>query len=224
MEIILAYANVLARDLIIQRAGQLEGVSRVVPASRLIEIGEVAHTCESLRLIIIDAGLPDMNGLVGLKHVVKLANRKDNVAVAVMGLPTSTSEMRMVFDCGAVGYLPKNISAKSLFSAINLMLDGQVFMPAGAPPNEEGMGLGDKRSFLPLSALTGRERDVLQSLLSGHSDKEIANTYGIALVTVKHHLKSLRLNLGAKNRTHAVCRAIELGLGQQLRDEEEKDK
>jgi hypothetical protein len=38
---------------------------------------------------------------------------------------------------------------------------------------------------------------------------------GIALVTVKHHLKSLRGKLGAKNRTHAVCRAIELGLTQE---------
>lgn len=53
------------------------------------------------------------------------------------------------------------------------------------------------------------------TLLAGQSDKEIAIKYGIALVTVKHHLKSLRSKLGAKNRTHAVCRAIELGLTQQ---------
>jgi DNA-binding CsgD family transcriptional regulator len=52
-------------------------------------------------------------------------------------------------------------------------------------------------------------------LLAGKSDKEIAIKYGIALVTVKHHLKSLRGKLGAKNRTHAVCRAIELGLTQE---------
>ena len=63
--------------------------------------------------------------------------------------------------------------------------------------------------------LTGRELDMLSGLLAGQSDKEIAIKYGIALVTVKHHLKSLRSKLGAKNRTHAVCRAIELGLTQQ---------
>ena len=36
--------------------------------------------------------------------------------------------------------------------------------------------------------------------------------HGLSEVTVKHHLKSLRGKLGAKNRTHAVCRAIELGI------------
>ena len=219
MQIILAYANVLARDLIIERAQQFDEVSEVIAASRVSEIGSAIQQCQSLRLIILDTGLPDMNGLSGLANVVKLAKRKAQVAVAVMGLPTSGSEMRMVFECGAIGYIPKNISAKSLFSAITLMLEGQMFVPAESPRPADTARAG-QHSFLPLDSLTGREKDVLQSLMQGHSDKEIAIKYGIALVTVKHHLKSLRVKLGAKNRTHAVCRAIELGLGQQLSNDE----
>ena len=134
-----------------------------------------------------------------------------------MGVPASAAEMRILFDCGAAGYIPKTISAKSLFSAIRLLLEGEMFMPTEPPTNGEVLPAGG-HNFLPLTALTKRECDVLQSLLRGHSDKEIAKKYGIALVTVKHHLKSLRLKLGAKNRTHAVCRAIELGLNQQLQD------
>ena len=53
---------------------------------------------------------------------------------------------------------------------------------------------------------------MLAGLLAGHSNKEIARKHGLSEVTVKHHLKSLRGKLGAKNRTHAVCRAIELGI------------
>jgi DNA-binding NarL/FixJ family response regulator len=62
--------------------------------------------------------------------------------------------------------------------------------------------------------LTGRERDVLNGLLSGQSNKEIARKHGLSEVTIKHHLKSLRSKLGARNRTHAVCRAIELGVAE----------
>lgn len=58
----------------------------------------------------------------------------------------------------------------------------------------------------------GLERDVLNGFLSGKSNKEIALAYGLGEVTVKHHLKNLRSKLGARNRTHAVCCALELGL------------
>ena len=52
-------------------------------------------------------------------------------------------------------------------------------------------------------------------LLSGQSNKEIARTHGVSEVTIKHHLKSLRSKLGARNRTHAVCRAVELGIAEE---------
>ena len=131
------------------------------------------------------------------------------VPVAIMGSPTSSSEMRMVLEAGAMGYIPKNIGIRAFFSSLTLMIEGQIFMP-----QETSFAQGEK-NFLPVNDLTGRELDMLSGLLAGQSDKEIAIKYGIALVTVKHHLKSLRSKLGAKNRTHAVCRAIELGLTQQ---------
>ena len=60
--------------------------------------------------------------------------------------------------------------------------------------------------------LTGRKHDVLSGFLAGSSNKEIARSLNLSEVTIKHHLKSLRSKLGTKNLTHAVCRAIELGI------------
>mgnify|MGYP000193743013 FL=1 len=60
--------------------------------------------------------------------------------------------------------------------------------------------------------LTGREHDVLSGLLGGSSSKENARNLSLSEVTIKHHLKSLRSKLGARERTHAVCRAIKLGI------------
>jgi DNA-binding NarL/FixJ family response regulator len=60
--------------------------------------------------------------------------------------------------------------------------------------------------------ITGCEHNVLSGLLAGSSNKEIARNLNLSEVTIKHHLKSLRYKLGARNRTYAVCRAIELGI------------
>ena len=60
--------------------------------------------------------------------------------------------------------------------------------------------------------LTEREHDVLSGLLAGSSNKEIARNLNLSEVMVRHHLKSLRSKLGARNCTRAVCRAIELGI------------
>jgi DNA-binding NarL/FixJ family response regulator len=60
--------------------------------------------------------------------------------------------------------------------------------------------------------ITGCDHNVLSGLLAGSSNKEIARNLDLNEVTIKHHLKSLRSKLGACNRTHAVCRAIELGI------------
>ena len=72
--------------------------------------------------------------------------------------------------------------------------------------------LADENMMVGKGHLTGREDDVLSGLLAGSSNKEIARSLNLSDVTIKHHLKSLRSKLGAKNRTHAVCRAIELGI------------
>ena len=60
--------------------------------------------------------------------------------------------------------------------------------------------------------ITGCEHDVFSGLLVGSSKKEIARNLNLSEVTIKHHLKSRRSKLGARNRTRAVCRAIELGI------------
>ena len=72
--------------------------------------------------------------------------------------------------------------------------------------------LADENMMVGKGHLTGREHDVLSGLLAGSSNKEIARSLNLSEVTIKRHLKSLRSKLGAKNRTNAVYRAIELGI------------
>mgnify|MGYP001336329355 CR=1 FL=1 len=105
---------------------------------------------------------------------------------------------------GAAGYLPYSMSADALVGAIKLIAAGEIFVSV------DMMNASSEEARDRL--LTKREREVLTGLLAGQSNREIANHLSLSEVTIKHHLKSLRSKLGAKNRTHAVCRAIELGL------------
>ena len=105
---------------------------------------------------------------------------------------------------GAAGYLPYSMSADALVGAIKLIAAGEIFVPV------DMMNASSEEARDRL--LTKREREVLTGLLAGQSNREIAHHLSLSEVTIKHHLKSLRSKLGAKNRTHAVCRAIELGL------------
>jgi DNA-binding NarL/FixJ family response regulator len=104
----------------------------------------------------------------------------------------------------AAGYLTYSMSPAATLSAIKLIADGENFVPADI--------LADENMMVGKGHLTGREHDVLSGLFAGSSNKEIARSLNLSEVTIKHHLKSLRSKLGAKNRTHAVCRAIELGI------------
>ena len=108
----------------------------------------------------------------------------------------------------AAGYLPYTLGKASMLAALRVLAAGEIYVPV------EMMARDDTGPQQSSNYLTGRERDVLNGLLAGQSNKEIARVHGLSEVTIKHHLKSLRSKLGARNRTHAVCRAIELGIAE----------
>ena len=132
------------------------------------------------------------------QHRLQIVNNSWGSGVAMDDVPAETISSA----------LPRELSAWSdaLLAAFMLLNVGEQYVPAELFDQEEQTGLNQD------GWLTGRERDVLNGLLSGKSNKEIALAYGLSEVTIKHHLKNLRSKLGARNRTHAVCRAIELGL------------
>ena len=124
--------------------------------------------------------------------------------VAVIESDVGGGEARDLLLAGAAGYLPYSLSADALIGAIKLIAAGEIFVPVDMmTANSEATG--DR-------LLTKRERQVLTGLLAGQSNREIADQLSLSEATIKHHLEGLRSKLDAKNRAHAVCSAIELGL------------
>ena len=102
------------------------------------------------------------------------------------------------------GFLPYHMSSDALLGALRVLAAGERYLPADMVVRR-GVPAGD-------IILTLREHDVFSGLRSGLSNKEIADNLSLSEVTVKHHIKSLRGKLGARNRVHAVCRANELDI------------
>lgn len=150
-------------------------------------------------LILMDIGLPGMNGIEGTKRIKKMLPEIDILAVTVH------DENEIVFDAlcaGASGYLTKNTSSDMLLSAIDEALRG------GAPmsTNIARMVISSfhKSNASPLSK---RETEVLQLLAAGKSYTMIADKLFINKETVRTHIKNIYQKLEVNSKAQAIEKA-----------------
>ena len=206
MRILFGYANGVCRDFVQNHL--LDDLSKiqVMTASTLGQSIEMAGDAKDLDVVALDLNMPDMNGVQGISRMRKVL--KKDVPIALMDHALNQKQMRDALRVGAAGFLPYSMASDALLSALRLIASGEIFIPVTDTDNVQFTKSSPKEKFL-----SSREREVLDGLLSGHSNRQIADRIGLSEVTIKYHLKSLRSKLGARNRTHAALRAIELGIG-----------
>ena len=160
---------------------------------------------ESFDLILLDYGMPGMNGLDGLRQALDGA-RGTRVALMSGIAPRDVAEKAL--EMGAAGFLPKTLPAKSLVNAVRFMAMGEQYAPI-----DFMTAAAEVTPVNPLAAkLTPRELDMLRKLCEGKANKEIARDLGIQEPTVKLHMKTLYRKIDAHNRTQAAMIAKEAGL------------
>lgn len=206
MKILLGYGNSLVRDFIRDHMAENEPDMTLLTAGTLRETVQLAAQATGLNVIGLDLELSDMDGLAGLDAI--RMQIPSELPIALIGPLRPTAEVHDMLQRGASGYLPYSLGTASMLAALRVLAAGETYVPV------EMMARQEPVRHKSSGYLTGRERDVLNGLLAGQSNKEIARVHGLSEVTIKHHLKSLRAKLGARNRTHAVCRAVELGIAE----------
>jgi DNA-binding NarL/FixJ family response regulator len=163
-------------------------------------------------VILMDLSMPGMDGITATRRI--LARRPQACVVALTSFGDRERVITMV-DAGARGYLVKDGDPEELVSAIRAAAAG------GSPlaPVAASALLRSRQARSYLQDLTAREREVLELLAAGLSNRAIGERLGVTEATVKAHLTRVYTRLGVTDRVSAAMRAREMGLGPKAGDD-----
>jgi DNA-binding NarL/FixJ family response regulator len=197
-----------------------KGVRSLLELSTEIEVvAEAADGAEALRMlpevdpdvVLLDLRMPGMSGIDVLQN---LAERN---AVPPTIILTTFDDDELVLagiKAGARGYLLKDVSLEDLVGAVKTVAEGgSIVKPAVTQRLLKGLE-NLKNEFSSLDRpdpLTERETEILRLMAGGYSNKEIANSLGVAEGTIKNHVSNILSKMGVRDRTRAVLKAFELG-------------
>jgi len=163
-------------------------------------------------VVLLDLRMPGMSGIDVLNHLAQ-ANQLPPTIIL-----TTFDDDQLVLaglKAGARGYLLKDVSLDQLVDAVKAVAAGGSLV---APVVTQRLLSGLERmhnEFVSLDRpdpLTERETEILRLMAGGYSNKEIANSLGVAEGTVKNHVSNILSKLGVRDRTRAVLKAFELGI------------
>jgi two-component system nitrate/nitrite response regulator NarL len=160
----------------------------------------------------------DQNAIVD-----QLRAKFSGLKVVILSNNVSSSLLSQAINAGVSACLLRDMSIEALSRSIELVMLGQQVFPTQAALlliGNRGLGpsnFGDTSSSvrsLRTRGVSGREGEILRSLLSGYSNKQIARQLGISEATVKVHLKAVMRKINAQNRTQAAVWGLANGFGE----------
>ncbi|MGZ4215713.1 MAG: response regulator [Solirubrobacteraceae bacterium] len=179
------------------------------------EAGDGAEAIEQARALEPDVILMDlvMPGLDGIGAMRQLRVRSPGSRVIVLTSFLVDERVLPAIQAGAAGYLLKNVAPAELARAIRAAHAGEAIIdPTAAARLVHAIADDARPRIEEPERLTRRERDVLELIARGQSNKRIALELGISEKTVKTHVGHLLAKLGVSDRTQAALMAIEEGL------------
>ena len=173
-------------------------------------VGEAGNGEDSIKLakelrpqvVVMDCALPGMNGLQATRQIMEDSPK---TAVLMLSMHTESTWVRQAIDAGAKGYVLKNAMDLELGAAIRKVAAGETVFD---PQVEQPSVLKGERS----AALTHRELEVLQMIVDGKSNKEIATALDLSANTIAVHRANIMNSLGIHKTAELVVYAIRAGL------------
>ena len=181
---------------------------------KLLEAEDLPSTIKVLEetdidLLLLDLHMPGSNDLFGLLHILKLY---PDLPVAVVSGTEDANIISKIVGVGALGFIPKTASSDEIATAIQTILDGDVWLPEGISDKIEEVDEEFSKLADSVASLTPSQYKVLCYMRDGLLNKQIGYNLDIAEATVKAHVTAIFRKLGINNRTQAVLIASQLEL------------
>jgi DNA-binding NarL/FixJ family response regulator len=156
--------------------------------------------------VLMDINLPGASGVEATRRAAQIAPA---TAVLVVSMVDDDDSVFAALAAGARGYILKGASADEITAALRTVAAGGAVFGAGVASRLLARTPARLRASVPLpdDDLTAREREVLDLLADGASNRHIARSLGISLKTVQNHVSRILDKLQAADRTQAVLRA-----------------
>jgi len=187
------------------------GFRRMLDDDETLEVvGEASNGVEAVRLaekllpqvIVMDCALPEMTGLEATR---KILQSHPETAILMLSMHSEDTLVRQALDAGARGYVLKNAIDLDLAGAIKSVAAGKSVIDPQVQRTETLKGERD-------AALTERELEVLQYIVAGKSNKEIASELDLSVNTISVHRANIMERLGIHKTAELVVYAIRNGL------------
>ncbi len=204
-------------DHAVLRNGLRALLQQAGPDNLVFEAGDGAEGIEIAKLhpdldaVFLDLEMP---GIGGMQAIAEFGRQHPSLPVIVLSSSEDPDDVRFALAAGALGYIPKSTSSKTLMAALQLVLQGNVYVPplllkeasaAGTRPSQDSVSESPVR-------LTERQIDVLRLIERGLSNKEIGLALQLSEKTVKVHVTGIFKALKVVNRTQAASAAHLAGL------------
>lgn len=197
-----------------------DGLRAVLEARPDIEVvGEAADGHEALVLartlrpevVVMDVSMPGLNGIDATAH---LASEHPGIKVLGLSMNSDRRYVLAMLSAGASGYLLKDAAADELIRAIQTVASGQTYLSPqiSAAIVETALEARAPAQAATASALTPREREVLQLLAEGRTSKDIAVTLQISVPTVDTHRRQIMSKLKLRSIAELTKYAVREGL------------
>jgi len=183
-------------------------------------IGEAADGREAVRLaaelqpnvVLMDIGMPLLNGL---EAAAQIHRQNERTAILILSMHSDESYIVRALDAGARGYLMKDNADEDVEQAIRSVALGRPYFSQSITRSllEDYVRLMRERKVQDsYQVLTDREREVLQLLAEGKSNKEAAGILSLSPYTVETHRNNLMQKLGLHNTAEIVLYAVRKGI------------
>src|SRR2546425_3198669 len=204
-----------------------EGLKHLLSAQKDFEVlGEAADSIEALRLmellkpdvLLLDMAMPPLNGMEVLE---RSDGNLRTTRVIMLSVTADTNQTVQALELGACGVLRKEVSSEILLKSIRAVVQGQYWVGrrdmAGAIDALRSVRSLESENASRNFGVSPREMQILQGLVEGLPNKEIARSFGISEQPVKHHISSIFDKTGMSNRLELVVFSINQGLNRNAR-------